>query len=202
MKESCLVCFHSTNNKINCNQCIDKYVCKTCIKNVISERKNTICFICGSGNIEMPRELNIEINMERIEEEEISPIINISNPHNEPPIPNDNRNRYRNLSRRNVPYLHEMRNFELFNSLQPNRQDLICMLITIIFLLLVITTILYFVLSGLWYIIDNENFKFFYTELFLIILLFVFCIFISYVACQNNINRTRRINNNQSRRRV
>ena len=92
-----------------------------------------------------------------------------------------------------------MRNFELLNSLViSNRQDLICALITIIFLLLVITTILYFVLSGLWYIIDNENFKFFYTELFLIILLFVFCIFISYVACQNNINRTRRINNNQS----
>ena len=76
MKESCLVCFHITNNKINCNQCIDKYVCKTCIKNVISERKNTSYFICGS-NIEIPRELNIEINMERIEEEEISPIINI-----------------------------------------------------------------------------------------------------------------------------
>ena len=150
MKESCLVCFHATNNKINCNQCIDKYVCKTCIKNVISERKNTLCFICGSGNIEMPRELNIEINMERIEEEEISPIINISNPQNEPPIPNDNRNRrHRNLSRRNVPYLHEMRNFELFNSLiNSNRQDLICTLITIIFLLLVITTILYFVFLG------------------------------------------------------
>ena len=201
MRESCLVCFHATNNKINCNQCIDKYVCKTCIKNVISERKNTLCFICGSGNIEMPRELNIEINMERIEEEEISPILNIEPQDNEnqQPIPSDNRNRYRRNIIRNIPYLHEMRSIEIFNT-QP--QDIICSIFTILFILFFITSLVYFIIIGVWFVIDNKNFKLFYAELFIIILLFVFCFYMTYVASQNNRNRIRRSNNNQPRRRV
>ena len=62
MDKNCVICLENTKHKLPCNVCINKYICKPCLKKYVSYTNTRLCFVCRSGFIEFTVKQPIQIN--------------------------------------------------------------------------------------------------------------------------------------------
>lgn len=200
MNETCIICFEPTNNKIKCNQCINKYACFECIKKTMEQKNINSCFVCGNGNIIVEpyrnnkrpfSNLNTEINDdEPINEIGVSPIPNSSSFQTRHQFSTYSSNR--RFNRRNNRYSVNRR-FNRFNRFHlRNNRELLCSFCFIFFLLLILIAAVYGLFVFFVFVIFNDKeADIFDVKNIIIIALIVFMVFlIYYFRNSNNNDRT------------
>ena len=210
MNESCIICFEPTNNKIKCNQCINKYACFECIKKTMEQRNINSCFVCGNGNIILEpysnetrlfTNLNTDLNDdEPINEIGVSPIPNSSSFQTRHEFSTYSSNR--RFNRRNNRYSNRYavnRRFNRFNRFHiRNNTELFCSIGFILFLLSLIIAVIYGLLVFFVLIIlKNKDTDILDEKTIIIISLIVIMVFIVYYfRNSNNNDRTNSNNDN------
>ena len=188
MTEKCIVCFESTNYKIPCNQCINQYACKECIKKIVTQRNSYRCFICGNGTINQrylnnislyPLDCDTDDNDGIDENTPISPIPNASSFQTRHPM-SGNQQIMRNSNRYSV--VTQLRRPNPFIFRDP--VEICCSSCFLITLLSVIITVVYGItIFVTMFIFGDKSGRVFEFSTVVIIALIVLLFFFCWVCC-------------------